>query len=142
MSIAVRAFEIAESAHDGQFDKQGDPYILHPMRVGLMSHDEIGMAVGFLHDVLEDTEYTEDELRAELPGIVVDAVVALTRLDGETYMNFILRCSQNPIACDKKIDDIRDNSRPGYTRGDLRKRYVKALPVLLAAQAAHRLHPV
>lgn len=131
MSLAALALEIAEKAHAGVSDKAGFPYILHPTRVGAHFEDEDAQVVGFLHDVLEDTDMQESELRQIFTKTQVDAIVALTRPDDETYHDFIERCAQNPLARRVKVQDIRDNLRPGYTKDSLRRRYVAALIRLL-----------
>jgi guanosine-3',5'-bis(diphosphate) 3'-pyrophosphohydrolase len=131
MNHAALALEVAEKAHAGVTDKGGQPYILHPIRVGASFESTDLQAIGFLHDVLEDTDVTEDELRGMFPARIVDAVYALSRQDGEQYFDFIKRCRQNPLARKVKVADIRDNLRPGYTKDSLRRRYVSALGILL-----------
>lgn len=131
MSLASLALEVAEQAHAGQLDKAGQVYILHPIRVGCSFDDENAQAVGFLHDVIEDTDVTEESLRMVFPDHIVDAVVALSRRDGESYDAFIRRCAENSLARRVKRADIRDNLRPGYSKDSLRRRYVAALRLLL-----------
>lgn len=135
---AVRAFEVAEFFHDGQLDRQGDPYILHPLRVGTHFEDEIRRSIGFLHDVLEDTRCTEDVLRDLFIPRIVDGVVSVTKLPSdpgdtklERYMSLIYRAAADPDGRFVKVQDIRDNLRPGYSRPDLRERYMHGLKVLM-----------
>jgi (p)ppGpp synthase/HD superfamily hydrolase len=108
-----RAIEIAAQVHTGQVDKAGQPYILHPLRLMLaVSSTEARMAA-VLHDVVEDTTVTLDELRAAgFPATVLEAVEALTKREGEDYEAFIRRVAPNPIAREVKLADLRDNSDP------------------------------
>ncbi|MGJ7039203.1 (p)ppGpp synthase/HD superfamily hydrolase [Shinella sp. BE166] len=123
-----RAIALAAKAHDGQTDKNGAPYIFHPVRVASTFSDETLQTIAVLHDVVEDTAITLSDLDAHFPQGVVNAVDALTRRPGETYEDFILRVSRNPDARKVKIADLRDNLRPGAEH--LRPRYEAALKVL------------
>lgn len=105
-----RAIAIAVEAHAGQSDKAGNPYILHPLRV-MFAQNTIGaMIVGVLHDVVEDSAWTFDRLRAE--GYNEDVLAALDRVtkrDGENYDDFISRSSGHPISRAVKLADLMDN---------------------------------
>ena len=107
------ALRIATEAHRGQADKAGQPYIGHVVRVmGRVDTDVEKMAAA-LHDVIEDTDATPESLLGQgVPEDVVDAVVALTKRDGETYTDFVLRVGAHPIARQVKIADLADNSDP------------------------------
>lgn len=110
MSTLERAIEIAARAHAGQVDKAGAPYILHPLRLMLSvtGNDERMAAV--MHDVIEDTPLTADDLRREgFSEVVVDAVLALTKQKGETRMDAARRLAPNPVARAVKLADLRDN---------------------------------
>ena len=99
MSTLERAIEIAAGAHAGQFDKAGQPYILHPLRVMLrvMSAHERMAAV--LHDVVEDTPVSLQQLVAEgFAPEVVTAVEALTKRPGESRIDAARRAAANPVA--------------------------------------------
>lgn len=107
------AIEFATRAHDGQVDKQGAPYILHPLRVGARLH-EFGdhyVIAGLLHDVVEDTPHTLDDLRAlGAHPDVIEAVGLLTRTDKhERYTDHIEQLVDNPIAALVKVSDVADN---------------------------------
>lgn len=128
MSMLREAITMAALAHDGQTDKSGAPYIFHPLRVASFFSDEFLQVVAVLHDIVEDTVITLSDLDAHFPQGVVNAIDALTRRDGETYEDFILRVCRNPMARKVKIADIRDNLRPGAEH--LRPRYERALQVL------------
>jgi (p)ppGpp synthase/HD superfamily hydrolase len=104
------AIILAAGAHRGQADKAGEPYILHPLRVMLQLVDEEGRIAAALHDVLEDTATTADNLRDWGYGEkVVEALEALTRRDGESYADSIERAARNPLARRVKLADLADN---------------------------------
>ena len=106
-----RAIEIAVTAHKGQADKSGAPYILHPLRVMLSLKTEEERIVAVLHDVVEDCEeWPLHRLREEgLPEELAAALESVTRNDGETYMEFIERSKTNAIGRPVKAADLRDN---------------------------------
>jgi (p)ppGpp synthase/HD superfamily hydrolase len=110
MSTIERAVEIAARAHAGQVDKAGVPYLFHPLRLMLsVSTPEERMAA-VLHDVVEDTPVTLDDLRAErFPVQVIEAIQALTKLPGETRLEAARRAAQHPIARVVKLADVKDN---------------------------------
>lgn len=104
------ALEIALKAYKGNTDKAGQPYILHPLRVMAKMPDEASKAAAVLHDVLEDSDMTADDLRkAGVSEAVVWAVICLTRKKGETYSDFIDRIRPEPVASLIKLADIEDN---------------------------------
>jgi guanosine-3',5'-bis(diphosphate) 3'-pyrophosphohydrolase len=111
MSTLAKAVCIANAAHVGQFDKGGLPYIMHPMRVMEAVEGEDAKIVAVLHDVLEDTDVTADDLAHDgFSETIITALEALTRRPGESYAAFIRRVAQNPLATVVKIADMRDNS--------------------------------
>ncbi len=134
-NLSVNAIKIAKKAHGIQIDKCGMPYWLHPYRVGV-SVREYGddyVAAAFLHDVVEDTDLTFDDLRREgMPEHVIRTVDALTRRKGESYNKFIKRSLKDSMAKIIKAADIRDNLR--HDRAVLKKghrrMYEKSLKVL------------
>ena len=106
-----RAIAIAAVAHEGQVDKAGSPYVLHPLRMMLAVTTPEARIAAVLHDVVEDTPVTLEQLRAEgFPAAVIEAVEALTKREGEDYEAFIRRVAPNPIAREVKLADLRDNS--------------------------------
>ena len=108
------AIEIAARAHAGQVDKAGDPYILHPLRVMLAVESQHERMAAVLHDVVEDTHVTFDDLRlARFPTEVLDAVFALTKTDGESRIEAAKRAVRNPIARKVKLADVSDNMNLG-----------------------------
>lgn len=115
MITLERAIEIAVSAHEGQKDRAGKPYILHCLRVMLSdyNHSEKFMKVAVLHDLLEDTPWTAEKLKEEgVEDDEIEALIALTRLENETYEEFIDRVSENDLASSVKIKDICDHFLP------------------------------
>ena len=111
MSTLERAIAIAANAHAGQTDKAGVAYILHPLRVMLMLETEAERIVGVLHDVVEDTAVTYEDLRiAGFTEEILAALDSVTRRDDEDYEAFVLRAGQNPIGRRVKLADLKDNS--------------------------------
>lgn len=104
------AVALAARAHRDAVDKAGAPYILHPLRVMMKMTNDAARRVAVLHDVLEDTDITADELRRlGYPENEIEALQALTKKDGESYEAFIERAAQNPIAAQVKRADLEDN---------------------------------
>ena len=131
MGIAYDAYKYAQSLFHGTLDKSGQPYIMHCARVGAAFEDPVFQAVGYLHDVIEDCDVTPFMLRLRFGDEVADAVEALSRRDGESYEDFIVRCLMNPIARRVKVADIRDNLRAGHYPGDKKHgQYIAALEFL------------
>lgn len=111
MSSLERAITIAAQAHAGQVDKGGAPYILHPLRVMLGVEQPEERIVAVLHDVLEDSAVTLEQLCAEgFSASVLAALSALTKVEGEDYPAFIRRAAANPLARRVKRADLADNS--------------------------------
>ena len=109
--ILDRAKEIARTAHEGQVDKAGKPYIEHPMRVMNMGMSMEEKIAGVLHDVVEDSEWTFEMLEKEgIPKDVMDALRCVTKLsEDEDYDHFIARVKTNPLAVKVKLNDLKDN---------------------------------
>ena len=106
-----RAIEIAISAHEGQLDTHnGRPYIEHPFRVMSAGQTLQEKIVGILHDVVEDSPWTLNQLREEgFPEEIIDAVDAMSRRDNESYDAYLLRVQVNAIATRVKLNDLTDN---------------------------------
>ena len=135
-SVAVAA-ALARAAHEGQTDKAGVPYFEHCRGVALKLDDDDARTVALLHDVLEDTATSESELRAVFADEIVDAVVAITRLQGEDPDDYYERVAANPLALRVKRADIQHNLEPARlaaldeeTRLRLTEKYRKVLAVL------------
>lgn len=106
-----RAIEIAAAAHRGQTDKYGAPYLGHVTRVMNMGRTEDEKICGVLHDVVEDTGWTFEQLAAEgLAPHILEALRCVTKLsDNEDYDQFVERTLQNRLACLVKLNDLTDN---------------------------------
>lgn len=110
MSTLERAIELAVTLHRGQQDKAGMPYVLHPLRLMLRMSSPAAMMAAVLHDTVEDTPLTLEQLRQEgFAEEVVSAVDALTRRADETYEQFVERAGAHPIARQVKRADLEDN---------------------------------
>ena len=109
--ILDRAKAIATSAHEGQVDKAGKPYIEHPMRVMNMGKTVEEKIAGVLHDVVEDSDWTFEMLEKEgIPKDVMDALRCVPKIsEDEDYNHFIERVKTNPLAVKVKINDLKDN---------------------------------
>lgn len=130
-------------AHQGQRDKAGAPYILHPFAVVSLLYnptpEEIATAI--LHDVIEDSDVSLENLRtAGIPEVVLDAVEAITKRDGEDYSDYLSRVAANPIARRVKLADLTHNSQvsriPNPTDKDFARisKYQSAIARLTAAE--------
>ncbi len=110
MADLEKAIRIAAQAHQGQRDKGGELYILHPLRVMLQMALEEERIAAVLHDIIEDTDWTEDGLRKEgFSEEVLEVVDCLTRKENESYDEFIERVRLNSIATRIKLADLEDN---------------------------------
>jgi (p)ppGpp synthase/HD superfamily hydrolase len=112
MATIEKALQIAAQAHEGQKDKEGLPYILHPLRAMMSLKGEEAQIVAVLHDVIEDTSVTADDLRqAGFSEKIVAAVLCVTHRKDEPYADYVVRCKGNEIARRVKLADLEDNSR-------------------------------
>ena len=101
------ALELAVEKHKNQTDKAGNPYILHPLHVMENVNSKEGKIVAILHDIIEDTDITENYLlKIGLSKRIVDAVVALTRSEDMDYQEYIKNLSSNPLAKEVKLSDL------------------------------------
>jgi (p)ppGpp synthase/HD superfamily hydrolase len=104
------AIQLARRAHEGQLDKSGRPYIAHPLRVMGHVKGEHERMTAVLHDVVEDTDVTLDDLTAlGCPPEVLAAVAAISKHPGERQSDYLARVMANPIALTVKRADIADN---------------------------------
>lgn len=108
--LTINAMRLAYSAHNGQLDKAGLPYIFHPYHLAEQMTDEVSTCVALLHDVVEDTNVSLEDLKKEFPTEVVDAVELLTHTKGMDYFDYLERIKVNPIAKRVKLADIAHNS--------------------------------
>lgn len=111
--MLASALHLATNAHNGQFDKAGNPYILHPLKVMhyLKSSDEELQCVALLHDVIEDTSVTYVDLgKAGMSLRVIEAVQALTKQRGYSYEHYKDQVMANRDAMLVKLADLRHNT--------------------------------
>lgn len=127
--------EIAVKAHARQADLDGNPVILHPLAVGLAGKTPEEQCAGFLHDVVEDTDYTFDDLLAMgVSSEIVDALHLLTHDKNEPYLDYVRRIAEsgNELALAVKLNDLHHNlergRRMGYQR--LVDKHESALAIL------------
>ena len=105
-----KALLIAKRAHAGQKDKAGQDYITHPIRVAERCDDPRAKIVALLHDTIEDSDVTADYLRKEgFREEIVEAVLAVTRREGEDYDDYVRRAAQNELGYMVKRADLEDN---------------------------------
>ena len=108
--LTNKAMGIAYNAHHGQYDINGVPYIFHPYHVAEQMKDEITTCVALLHDVVEDTSITIEELEQEFPEEITKALKLLTHEKGTDYFEYIYKIRENPVARAVKLADIEHNS--------------------------------
>jgi (p)ppGpp synthase/HD superfamily hydrolase len=112
MATLERAIRIAVEAHTGQRDKEGQPYILHPLRVMMSVTSEHARIAAILHDVVEDTSVTIDDLRREgFADAVLHSVELLTHAKSVPYADYVVRVKTDPVATAVKLADLTDNTR-------------------------------
>lgn len=138
----AKAMALAYKAHHGQLDKGGMPYINHPLHVAESMLTESETVAALLHDVVEDSILTVDDLRKRgFPNDAVEAVRLLTKVSGQNYEDYIRAVKANAIARRVKIADLRHNmdlSRIGMTEANAtpsararREKYAHSLEYLL-----------
>lgn len=135
--LTSKAMKIAYTAHHGQVDKGGLPYIFHPYHLAEQMEDEISCCAALLHDVVEDTDMTLEDLAKEFPKEVIDVLALLTHGEDVPYFEYVQAIRQNPIAVKIKLVDIAHNSDqsrcPNLTPEQLayfRDKYARAIAIL------------
>lgn len=132
-----KAINLMYKYHDGQLDKSGLPYIFHPFSVAYDFEEEDLCIVALLHDIVEDTSCTFEELENMFSKDVVDAIRLMTHSDEDDYFLYIERLSDNRLASLVKISDLKHNSDESrlnnITQRDIKRneKYKKALEILL-----------
>lgn len=127
------AKKIAIRSHRGQKDKCGIAYIKHPLAVAALVRGRTLKTIALLHDVVEDTDVTLEQLAKLFPANVVAAVDAISRREGERYFDYVCRCNRNRLAKVVKLADLAHNtSADRRFAGDegLLKRSLKAVAIL------------
>ena len=106
-----KALKLCFEAHKAQLDKSGIPYVFHPFHLAEQMKDENTTIVALLHDVIEDTDYTFNDLIAMgFDGAIIEAIKLMTHEEGVPYMDYVEKIKSNPIAREVKLADLRHNS--------------------------------
>lgn len=108
--LSRKAMNVAYSAHHGQTDKAGMPYIFHPAHVAESMTDEISTCVALLHDVVEDTDATFEELEQKFPPEVIEPLRLLTHQPGVDYLDYVRAIKNDPVATKVKLADLAHNA--------------------------------
>ena len=149
MSQLNEALELAEKLHEGQVDKLGVPYINHVKYVSgcVTSHGETYAIVGLLHNAVEDTEITFEEIERQFGKIVCDGVEGMTKREGEDYFDdYLPRVKTNPISIIVKIADSGHNLSRNHLiedpiiREKLKIKYTSVLRFLGASEETINSH--
>lgn len=110
-NLTKKAMKISFEAHKEQTDKNGMPYIYHPIHLAEQMQDEATVCVALLHDVAEDTDITLDDLKQEgFSKEIMDALRLMTHDDAVPYMDYVRRIRENPITTAVKLADLKHNS--------------------------------
>ena len=131
-----KAINLMYKYHNGQFDKSGLPYVFHPFTVAFNMKDEETCIVALLHDIVEDTACTFEELETLFSDEIVNAIKLMTHNPNEDYFSYIEKISTNRIASLVKISDLKHNSDKSrlnnITKKDINRieKYRKAIEIL------------
>lgn len=137
--ITKKALKLCFEAHKKQVDKSGMPYVFHPFHLAEQMQTEETTVVALLHDLVEDTDYTiEDLVSMGFSKNITDAIALMTHADDVTYMDYVRKIKNNPIAKVVKLADLKHNS--DLTRLDVvdekalkrKEKYLKAIKILEA----------
>ena len=136
------ALNLCFDAHKDQVDKSGQPYVFHPFHLAEQMDTEEAVCVALLHDVIEDTDFTIDDLRiAGMNDTVLDALLLMTHDPAVEYMDYVKALSHNALARKVKLADLKhnmDESRlDSVTESDLQriKKYQEAFSLLMKEEA-------
>lgn len=109
--LTKKALIISFNAHKNQVDKSGMPYVYHPFHLAEQMDDEYSTCVALLHDVVEDTDITLEDLKVQgFPTEVTDAISLMTHDDRVPYLDYVKIIKSNPIACKVNLADLKHNS--------------------------------
>ena len=109
--MTKKALKLSFEAHKDQVDKSGMPYVYHPFHLAEQMQSESETVVALLHDVVEDTEYTLDDIKEMgFSDEVIDALVLMTHDESVPYMDYVAKIKSNPIATAVKLADLKHNS--------------------------------
>ena len=138
--LTKKALKLCFEAHKAQYDKSGMPYVFHPFHLAEQMDTEETTIVALLHDVVEDTEVTMEELAKEFPKEVIDVLKLLTHADDTDYFDYVRAIKANPVAVKVKLADLAHNSDQSRCVGsDLsperlafwKQKYQKAMAILM-----------
>lgn len=138
--LTNKAMKIAYAAHHGQTDYNGIPYIFHPIHLAESMDDEVSCCAALLHDVVEDTDVTMEQLSREFPEEVIAVLKLLTHDDSVDYFDYVRAIKSNPTAVKVKLADLAHNSDQTRCVGsDLseeqlaywKQKYQKAVSILM-----------
>ena len=131
------ALKLCFEAHKEQVDKSGMPYVFHPFHLAEQMNTEETTIVALLHDLVEDTDYTiEDLIDMGFDKSITDAIALMTHADNVAYMDYVRAIKDNPIAKTVKLADLKHNS--DLTRLETvdekalsrREKYLKAIAIV------------
>ena len=137
--MTITAMKFAYNAHLGQLDYNGVPYIFHPYHLAEQMDDEISCTAALLHDIVEDTSVTFEDLEKMFPKQVVEIVELLTHDESVDYFDYVRKIKTNPIATKVKLKDLEHNSNESRSIGSnlteeqfrsWKEKYAKAKEIL------------
>lgn len=135
--LTKTALKICFNAHKEQVDKSGIPYVFHPFHIAEQMTDEYSTAAALLHDVIEDSNITFDELKIYgIPDNVIDAIKLLTYNNNMPYLEYIKKIKDNQTAKEVKLADLKHNidftRLDDITADDIQrnKKYAAAISIL------------
>jgi len=137
--VTKKALKLCFEAHKKQVDKSGMPYVFHPFHLAEQMQTEETTVVALLHDLVEDTDYTIEDLASMgFSKNITDAIALMTHADDVAYMDYVRRIKNNPIAKVVKLADLKHNS--DLTRLDVvdekalkrKEKYLEAIKILEA----------
>ena len=109
--MTKKALKLCFEAHKDQLDKSDMPYVFHPFHLAEQMTDEVTTIVALLHDVIEDTDYTLENLREMgFPAAALEAIALMTHAPDVPYMDYVAKIKTNPVATRVKIADLLHNS--------------------------------
>lgn len=109
--MTKKALKLSFEAHKNQIDKSGMPYVYHPFHLAEQMIDEDTTIVALLHDVVEDTDYSLDDLSSiGFSDEIIDAISLMTHDKNIPYMDYVAQIAKNPVAKAVKLADLRHNS--------------------------------
>ena len=109
--LTKKAMKLCFKAHNDQVDKSGLPYVFHPFHLAEQMQDEATTITALLHDVVEDSDYTlQDLIDMGFPKEVTDAIALMTHDDAVPYLDYVRKLKDNPVARAVKLADLKHNS--------------------------------